>query len=152
MKLACDIMLGKLARWLRICGVDTFYDASVDRARLFRIAREEGRTVLTRAGNYAELKDIPPYIYVESENLADQLKQLKHAFPSFDPFRGAFTRCLECNVLLKDVDKESIKEEVPPKSYNRHDKFYRCPSCQKVFWPGTHLDRMTATIKRLFQN
>lgn len=150
MKLACDIMLGKLARWLRACGIDTFYDAHVDRARLLRIAREEGRTVLTRAGNFKELKDIPPYILIEDEDLAGQFKQLKKNFPSLDSFKKAFTRCLECNVKLKEVDKKTIKDEVPPKSYEKHDKFYRCPSCRKAFWAGTHIDRMNKRLKGLF--
>lgn len=151
MKFACDIMLGKLARWLRICGVDTFYDAKIDRARLFRIAREEGRTVLTRAGNFNELKDIPPYVLIEDEDLESQFKQLKKSFPSLTSFEGAFTRCLECNTLLEEVDKKDIKDQVPKKSYERSNKFYRCPSCRKIFWAGTHVDRMNNRLKGLFK-
>lgn len=150
MKLACDIMLGSLARWLRICGVDAFYDAALDRSGLFRVARQEGRTILTRAGNFGELKDIPPYIVIEDEDLEGQLKQVKKAFPAFDPFALAFTRCVECNVLLQKVDKAAVRDLVPARSFERHEEFFRCPSCRKIFWPGTHLERMTRIIKQIF--
>lgn len=150
MKFACDVMLGNLARWLRICGIDVFYDASIDRSGLLRVAREEKRVVLTRSGNLKELKDIPPYVVIKSEDLARQLMQIKKEFPSFDPFAKTFTRCLECNAVLEEANKDSVKDEVPEKSFNLHEKFYRCPACKKVFWPGTHFDRMTLRLRQIF--
>jgi hypothetical protein len=151
MKFACDIMLGSLARWLRVCGIDVFYDASVDRSRLFRVAREEGRTILTRAGNYKELSEIPPYLIIEGENLEEQLRQVKKAFPSLDPFKNLLTRCLECNAVLAQIDKECVKDEVPPKAYELSGEFYRCPSCKKLFWPGTHVRRMKSRLEEIFK-
>jgi uncharacterized protein with PIN domain len=151
MKLACDVMLGSLARWLRVCGIDVFYDAKIDRSGLFRIAREEGRTILTRAGNFKELKEIPPYIMIEKEELEDQLKQVKKAFPDLNFLKDSFTRCLECNELLTKIDKASAKDRIPPKAYELAGDFHQCPTCKKLFWPGTHVRRMKAKIDKIFE-
>lgn len=151
MKFACDVMLGRLARWLRMCGFDVFYDAKLDRSAIFRISREQGRTIFTRARNFAELKDIPPYLSIEKEDLEGQLEQIKKAFPSLNFQKNSFTRCLECNALLVEVKKESVKDEIPPKAYEIQGKFCRCPSCKKIFWPGTHVRQMKDKIGKIFQ-
>jgi len=150
MKFACDVMLGNLARWLRVCGMDVFYDATIDRSKLMRVAREEGRIILTRSKYFRELKDIPPYIIIKSEDLNRQLLQIKKEFPQFDPFKNSFSRCLECNATLEAVQKESIKDLVPQKSYNLYERFSCCPVCKKIFWPGTHFERMMRRLKQIF--
>jgi len=151
MKFASDVMLGSLARWLRICGIDVFYDAKIDRSGLFRIAREEGRTILTKAGNFKELKEIPPYIMIEGDDLDAQLRQIKKAFPSIDFLSNSFSRCIDCNELLVEIDKKSAKDEIPPKAYEIAGKFYRCPACKKLFWPGTHVHRMKSRLEQIFK-
>lgn len=150
MKFACDVMLGSLARWLRVCGFDVFYDAGIDRSGLFRIAREDGRMILTRAGNFGELKEIPPYIMIENEDLEDQLKQVKTLVSSADFLKNSFTRCLECNELLIKIDKDSFKDQIPPKAYEIKGNFYQCPRCKRLYWPGTHVRRMRERLSRIF--
>jgi len=151
MKFACDVMLGSLARWLRVCGYDVFYDASIDRSSLLRVAREEERIILTRSQNYKELSDIPPYLIIKGDDLDSQLIQVKKAFSSFDPFANTFNRCVECNSLLVEVDKQAVKDEIPTKSYGLSGKFYRCPTCKKLFWPGTHVRRMIEHLDKIFR-
>ena len=143
-------MLGSLARWLRVCGLDVFYDPMMDRSSLFRVAREEGRTLFTRSRSFGELKDIPPYIVIESDHLEDQLRQVKKEFPEIDLFKDAFSRCVECNTPLVEVDKNSVKDEIPPRSFTLEGPFFRCPSCKKLFWPGTHVTRIKERLKAIF--
>ena len=149
MKFACDVMLGSLARWLRVCGFDVFYDAEIDRSSLFRIAREEGRTLLTRSSSFGELKEIPPYVKIESDFLEEQLRQVKKTYPSLDFFKESFTRCVECNALLTEIEKAAFKDQIPPKAYAIEGRFYQCPSCKKLFWPGTHVTRMKERLSSL---
>lgn len=147
MKFACDIMLGALAKWLRVSGHDVFYSSSIDRSGLFRVAREEGRVILTRAGTFHELKEIPPYRVIDSEFVEEQLRQVYEIFPELDPWRDMFSRCVECNAILEAVEKSSIEESLPPLVKEHMKEFHRCPSCGRLYWPGTHVDRMKTFLK-----
>jgi uncharacterized protein len=150
MKFACDVMLGRLARWLRASGHDCFYSATIDRAALLRRAREEGRVVITRAGQFRELSEIPPYLLIAGDDLDGQLAQVYAAFPALDPFAAFLTRCLACNALLEAIEKEAHRDAIPPKAMALAGRFCRCPSCGKILWPGTHVVRMRERLGRLF--
>ncbi len=148
MKFACDSMLGRLARWLRISGYDVSYRGGLDRAAFMRKAREEGRTILTRAGEFALLADIPPFHLVSGDDLDDQLGQVFDAFPGLDPFHDFLSRCVECNVVLEEVDKREHAGSIPPKAMELTGRFCRCPSCGKFLWPGSHAGRMRRRLER----
>lgn len=150
MKFACDVMLGRLARWLRMSGHDVFYVRDTDRSGLLRVAREEGRVVLTRAGAFRELSAIPLYLIVAGDDLDGQLLQVYRAFPGLDPFGEFLTRCVECNALLEVIDKGGFRDRIPPKAMLLEGTFRRCPSCDKILWPGTHVQRIQERLERLF--
>lgn len=152
MKFACDVMLGGLAKWLRASGFDVFYDAHIDRSRLFRVAREEGRVILTRTHSYDELKDIPAYQVIESENVAEQVRQFYGNHPELDPWKDFLSRCVECNAILETVEKAEVEEQLPPKVKEGMHEFRRCPNCKRVYWPGTHVSRMKSFLKQAVSN
>jgi uncharacterized protein with PIN domain len=63
-RVLCDAMLGKLARYLRMCGYDTAYalDRGIEAdAAIGELARREGRTLLTRDADLAArtTEDVP---------------------------------------------------------------------------------------------
>ena len=149
MKFACDVMLGRLARWLRMSGHDVFYRRDIDRSALLRVAREQGRVVITRANNYRELSDIPPYLIVTGDELDDHLEQVYRAFPDLEPFHDFLGRCVECNEPLVEIDKEQHADEIPPKAMLLAGRFSRCPSCGKILWEGTHVRRMRERLENL---
>lgn len=148
-KFACDVMLGRLARWLRVSGHDVFYRRDIDRSGLLRVAREEGRVVITRAGNFRELKNVPPYLIIEGDDIDEQLQQVYRAYPGLDPFEGFLSRCVECNVPLEEIDKKEYEQMIPPKARLLEGKFTRCPSCGKILWPGSHVDRMRRRLEKI---
>ncbi len=135
MKFVCDVMLGALARWLRVCGIDVYYDAHIDRSGLFRLAREEGRIILTRTHAYDELSEIPPFEIIESELIEEQVPQFFKDHPKIDPWSSMFTRCLRCNDVLDEVAQGDIFDRLPPlvkeralsKGPDRIIQFKRCP-------------------------
>ncbi len=147
MKFACDVMLGALAKWLRVSGHDVFYSASIDRSGLFRVACDEGRTILTRTKAFHELKEIPPYLIIESEEVADQLRQVYKEYPKLDPWKGLFCRCVECNELLQKVEKADVEAKLPPLVREQISSFHQCPSCQRIYWAGTHVQRMKSFLE-----
>jgi uncharacterized protein with PIN domain len=51
-------------------------------------------------------------------------------------------RCMACSGELSRVAKAEVEAEVPPRSFAAFDEFWRCASCQKVYWHGTHWARI----------
>ena len=143
-KFIADVMVGKLACWLRVLGFDVLYSNKFEDNEIIRIADAEGRIILTRDTPLAARKHESPCLLIESSNYQEQIRQVLRSF-DLKEF-NVFSRCLECNVALVDVDKESVFDRVPPYVYLTQDRFARCPSCDRVYWHGSHAEEM---LKRL---
>ena len=146
-KFAADRMLGKLAKWLRIIGQDVAYGSHLAGYGLIRTARMEGRLILTRDRGI-RMKSPPAYLLIQSTHFREQLKQVVDEY-GLDPFKNAFTRCVDCNSLLQPIPKDSVKEKVPPYVFSSQEKFSHCRHCQRVYWPATHLQKMLEELKDL---
>lgn len=140
-----DSMLGKLARWLRILGFDTLYFRGMDDRKLMERALDEGRCLLTRDTRLAAAgKDGLKTLFIESDSWREQLREVLGAFKC-SPV-GFLTRCLICNSSLEKTDPEGAAGLAPEYILSTHRVFYRCPSCRKVFWPGSHLADMKKVL------
>ena len=137
-------MVGKLARWLRVLGFDVAYSNRFEDDEIVRIAEAENRVILTRDTGLAARPSRAQCLFIESGNYQEQVQQVLQTFglKEFD----VFSRCLECNAPLTNVDKEAVFEKVPPYVYLTQERFALCPSCHRVYWHGTHADEM---LKRL---
>ena len=145
-----DDQLGKLARWLRILGFDTLYFRSIDDDELIRRAVEEKRILLTRDTNIAEDHGTADCIFIQSGNWIEQLRQLIAEFQlKLRPDR-LFSRCLLCNSPLRAIPKADVEERVPPFVFQTQEKFVHCPSCDKIYWQGTHASHVLDVLKPLF--
>lgn len=136
-------MLGRLARELRLLGIDCTYQNEPNSEQIFKRAKQEGRLLLTRN---TKLKDKESVIFVESENVVDQVQQILATFP--DLVIKPMSRCLNCNGVLVEREKESIKSEVPFYVYRTQERFYSCPDCGKIYWRGTHYEDMKKRINK----
>jgi uncharacterized protein with PIN domain len=141
-----DGTAGRLARWLRILGLDTEYTAACDVAEITRRARQSGRTVITRNRLLVERLKGQGFLLV-SEHLGDQIRQVvgRVGWERCDPF----SRCSVCNVGLTPVARESAQGRVPDYVYRYHDRFAACPVCGRYYWRGTHCNAMRREIDRL---
>jgi uncharacterized protein with PIN domain len=144
-KFAADRMLIRLARWLRLMGADVICDAALSGAEILRLAREEGRPLLTRD---KRLRTAPDVLYIESHLFRDQIGEVMEHYP-FDPRRFAFTRCSCCNQILKQVPRDAVARSVPPFIYAAHDKFAICEQCNRVYWDASHVERAMREIDAL---
>ncbi|MDH4207259.1 MAG: Mut7-C RNAse domain-containing protein [Anaerolineae bacterium] len=148
LKFLVDAMLGRLAKWLRLLGYDTLYEATADDHDLVRLARAEGRLLLTRDRELARRKALNS-LFIESdrpeEQLAQLLRDLRLDSQTFAP------RCARCNTLLEAMDRKEAKGRVPSYVFSRHEEFTFCPQCQRVYWPGTHWQRMRQRIEEIRQ-
>jgi len=145
MKLLCDHMLGSLARWLRFMGYDTAYPEPTSDRDLIDMARREDRILLTRdkelAGRVREA------VGIRSDDLDEQIREVAAVLPLrlIDPL----SRCSLCNSVLLPVSRDAIEELVPVGVRSRHEEFWRCPSCQRVYWQGSHWDKMVERLNHL---
>ena len=145
MKFAVDCMLGKLAKWLKILGFDTVFFSKIEDNALLSLARKEKRILLTKDNAMLEkAKDIHS-LYIESENWREQIVQVLDVF-KLEPKVHPYSRCIECNIPLKNLDHSQAKNLVTPFVYEHADGFAVCPRCGRVFWRGTHFKDMEARI------
>ena len=141
-----DVMVGKLARWLRVLGFDVLYSNKYEDDEIIRISDVEGRLILTR--DVQLVRRAPNRsLFIESDHYREQIQQVVRSFNLSD-FK-AFSRCLECNARLEAVDKEAVFEKVPPFVYLTQERFARCPICDRIYWRGTHTQEM---LKKIHQS
>ncbi|HLH32791.1 MAG TPA: Mut7-C RNAse domain-containing protein [Terriglobia bacterium] len=143
-KFIADVMLGKLARWLRILGFDTAYSNKYDDDEVIRIANAENRVILTRDRGLAARRMHARCVLISSDHYPQQVREVLKIF-SLTEF-DTFSRCIECNTPLRNVNKEEVFERVPPFVYLTQERFASCPSCNRVYWRGTHT---TSILTRL---
>lgn len=134
-----DCMHGKLARKMRIYGLDTIYDITLNDNRIIEIAKEEGRTIITsdeELVNRAKAENLQVIRVPLDGDLPRMIKifsALKIS-PEIDPKRS---HCPNCNSTLTIVDKKEI-QNIPEKVLKKKRIFYKCNGCGKVYWYGSH--------------
>ncbi|MGH8104646.1 MAG: Mut7-C RNAse domain-containing protein, partial [bacterium] len=83
-----------------------------------------------------------------SQDLDSQISEVARAFRLFESFRP-LTRCPVCNGVLAPAARESVAAIVPEKVLESRQEYWQCPDCGKVYWQGTHFDRIKDKIQRL---
>jgi len=57
-------------------------------------------------------------------------------------------RCVRCNDELREITREDVFGRVPDYVLATHSCFYRCPKCLKIYWRGSHPERMIRSLER----
>jgi len=144
---AADVMLGRTARWLRMLGFDTFYDNRADDDFLKQLCLKEHRVLLTK--DVALHKSLP----VGGSRLVEAIyprRQLEDIVAAFQLQGFALPpRCSLCNGKLAAIEKELIQDLVPPYVFRTQNSFQRCQSCQKIYWQGTHLGKISKFLENI---
>lgn len=143
-----DHMLGRLARWIRVLGYDVIYRVPFPADELLSIARAEGRIILTRSGKLVERCVKEKFIFIESQHVDEQLVQVIGEL-RIDTEKHLLSRCLVCNLTIRPIPKEEVKGRVPEYVYETQDAFSICPECGRIYWAGTHYQKMKDFLKRI---
>jgi uncharacterized protein len=152
MKFIADRMLGKLAKQLRMLGYDTLYYRGEDVYPLVRLARQQGRVILTRSTKLLPKKPEDLIFRITEDDPFLQLKELvRNGNIELDEDE-IFSRCLLCNAPLDPASREEVEGKVPDFIFHQQKEFFRCPQCQRIYWPGSHLEHMQRRMEELFHS
>ncbi len=136
-----DAHLGRLAAYLRMLGFDAVYSNRMTDEELAGISSEERRILLTRDRGLLKRNKVTHAHYMRETNPRAQLLEVLRRYDLAGSV-APFTRCLACNTPLAPVEKADIAPALPPNVRRQYGKFWRCPGCCRVFWPGSHHRRM----------
>jgi uncharacterized protein with PIN domain len=148
MKFIADVHLGKLAKLLRMLGFDTLYNNSLTNSELTSIALQQNRILLSRNAAINNHKTKLQNFCISSENSETQLEEVLRHFNLENQIQP-FTRCIVCNGLLQPVSKNDIASQLPEKTNQYFNEFWQCDSCNRIYWKGSHYERMNAIIERI---
>jgi len=136
-----DVNVGKLARLLRMAGLDTWYDPQLTEKDLAAESVAHGRILLSRNRDLLRQKVIIWGHLVRAEMPEEQLTEIISLY-GLRRHLAPFSRCLECNALLQPVEKALILDRLEPLTRKYYHRFKRCPGCDRIYWQGSHHQRM----------
>jgi uncharacterized protein with PIN domain len=163
-----DAMLGNIARKLRIFGFDTIYLAQAHDDEILKIGIEQNRVILT-----ADKELFKRIVKVGARGVlvsggASELEDLVHILTKNGitsvGMNGIGSRCSICNGPLEERTLDQVKNDddddndgddhvvivgVPDKVIARHNQFFQCTACGKIYWEGGHLKRIRALVQNL---
>ena len=150
-----DAMLGNLARKLRILGYDSKYESSIEDSELIKFAENQRRVIVTKDENLcksAEKIDGITTVLIRGNDEIEQIIQIakKIGLSNFVLDTNS-SRCVNCNGKIEAIEKIRIMEKVPPRIYERQEKFWSCKGCKKIYWEGTHLVKIQEFVEKLNQ-
>ena len=145
---AAENTLGRLTKWLRLLGFDTLYESELS-GKKFIESLEKDRILLTRTRRIQKQFASRKLIFVESDHLEQQLNQIFRELGLKAAQTRPFSRCLQCNVPIVAVEKNSLRGRVPDYIFETHGHFQKCPECDRIYWPGSHTRRSLGKIRQL---
>ena len=149
-KFILDVHLGKLAKYMRIYGMDALYFPDITDPEIVDLAIKEHRIILTRDRNLLKNRKATYGYWIRSQNTREQLREV---FKRLDLKRllKPFTRCPECNGILVNVHKEEIIDKLLPKTREYYTDFKKCRDCGHIYWEGSHYDSMKEQIDKMLE-
>ena len=141
-----DTHLGRLAAYLRLLGFDTLYRNDYPDDELARVSHDEQRILLTRDTGLLKRSLVIYGYYVRN---TDPKARLKEIIARYDLLEHAepFRYCMKCNGRLEAVEKAEVLDELPPRTAQHFDDFYRCRACGQIYWKGSHYERLLRFIE-----
>lgn len=144
-----DTHLGRLAAHLRMLGYDTLYRNDYADDELAQVSHDEVRMLLTRDVGLLKRALVIYGMFVRATDPSEQLREIVRRC-ALVRHPQAFQRCANCNSLTELVAKDEIIDRIEPRTYQFYDTFRRCPTCERIYWAGSHYQRMAQIADDLF--
>lgn len=150
-KFVVDSMLGRLARWLRLFGIDTLYFKIVSDEELLERTRSENRFLLTRDKKLHQqaIREELHSVLIPASSNSEVLAFLSKAFNIQFYIDPSNSRCPLCNGKITSVEKENIRSKISSQTFSRYDHFWQCIQCGKIYWIGKHYESMRKIIAEI---
>lgn len=148
-KFILDVHLGRLAKYLRICGFDSVYE-NLDDDEIIKRSLMEKRIILTKDRGLLKNKKVTHGYWVRAKESKLQLREVFQRFGLEDKVE-LLIRCLLCNHKLRRIAKKAVMNLVSPSTFKFYDRFYYCPHCKKIYWEGSHYHNMIKLITDIQQ-
>jgi uncharacterized protein with PIN domain len=150
-KFICDVHLGRLAKYLRLTGFDTNYSKDYGDIQIIGISVNEKRIILTRDRGLLKNRQVTHGYWIRSAYPREQFVEVVEKFDLRKNFKP-FSRCLECNGILVDVSKDDVISQLLPKTRQYSRAFKKCPVCERIFWEGSHYEKMKNYIEKILNS
>jgi uncharacterized protein with PIN domain len=147
-RFVADCHLGKLARQLRLLGIDVLYDNLATDSQLVSSATTDDRAVLTRDRRLLMHAVVRHGYCPRSEDPNTQILEVLRRF-DLAGFIAPYTRCAHCNGLLQSVEKAEVFEQLEPLTRLYYHDFRRCADCRRIYWPGSHFEKLKARLEKI---
>ena len=144
-RFALDIHLRKLATLLRLAGFDA--RLLTEDAEVAQVSAADGRVALTRDVGLLKRSVIQHGHWIRQTDPERQFAEVLERFDLADRM-DPFVRCMECNTLLVPVDAEAVADRLPPGTRECFSQFHRCPGCDRIYWQGSHYERLVRRLDR----
>lgn len=143
-----DVNLGLLARLLRVLGFDVWWSCDADDQTLADVSLDQQRILLTRDRGLLKRRAVTHGLFVHSQQPEEQTLEVMRRL---DLRRrvAPFTRCVRCNGRLAAVAKEEVLDRLEPLTRRYYDEFSCCPGCGRIYWAGSHYERLRVLVDRL---
>ena len=149
-RFVADVHLRRLARLLRLLGFDVAYSNDADDPDLVRTSLAERRILLTRDRMLLKHGALTHGAWIRSTDPIEQAREVVRRFDLRSSARP-FTRCSSCNGPLVDVEKRRVLDDIPPRTARWLDEYVHCAACGKLYWRGTHHERLQSLIDRILE-
>lgn len=146
-RFVADVHLGTLARHLRLLGFDTVWRNDLEDEKIITLARDERRVILTRDKGILKDGRVKHGYWLRATKPLAQVEEVVRTLQlgaSIKPY----TRCLECNAMLRSISRREAARAVPLQVFLVYREFSRCEGCGRVYWAGSHRERLDAVIAR----
>jgi uncharacterized protein len=147
-KFVLDVHLGKLAAYLRMLGFNTLYRSSYSDPELVRLSYSGRRILLTRDRSLLKHSAVTHGYWLRETDSRRQTTEVVQRFDLAHSIRP-FTRCMACNEVIQPVPAEQVRHLISARTADRSSEFRQCPRCGRVYWKGSHYDRMQRWIEDL---
>ncbi len=142
-----DVNVGKLALLLRMLCLDAEYSPKFSDKDILSLCKKEKRIVLSKDTGLLECKQIIFGRHVRSVYPDDQLVEIIKFFGITGPFKF-FAGCLRCNKKLVPISKKDILHRLEPKTKKYFNKFKICHQCRRIYWQGSHHEKMKIRLRK----
>jgi uncharacterized protein with PIN domain len=151
-KFIADNNVGKLARWLRLIGYDTLLFKQKNDGQMIKRALSEDRVILTKDTQFMKRRLVTngtlKTIHIKQDDPKLQVQELVETLNLNYHFKP-FSLCLECNRALIVRDKQEVQNLVPTHVFETQTQYTQCPTCHRIYWPGTHWQAMVKKLQDL---